>query len=43
MAESRKRPDTHFYIPDTLHCSKLSLNRDRLLQGHKKAVLSMEE
>ena len=38
----RKYPDTHFYIPDTLHSciyiySKLSLNRDRLLQGHEEA------
>ena len=39
-AEWRKRPDTDFYIPDKLHCSKLSLNRDRLLQGCEEAVLT---
>ena len=27
-------------MPGTLHCGKLSLNRDRLLQGHDEAVLN---
>ena len=26
--------------PGTLHCGKLSLNRDRLLEGHDEAVLN---
>ena len=25
--------------PGTVHCGKLSLNRDRLLEGHDEAVL----
>ena len=28
--------------PGTLHCGKLRLNRDRLLQGHDEAVLRNE-
>ena len=29
----------HYYIPDTLHTSKLSLNRDRLRQGCEENVM----
>ena len=35
-----KRPDMQLNMPGTLHCSKVSLNRDRLLQGHKFYIIN---
>ena len=40
LGKPLKRPDMQLNTPGTVHCGKLSLKRDRLLEGHDESILT---